>query len=177
MANLRRLCRLLAACHDDLAGADGLDDLVLGEHGDGGIDLRALTGDHHDHGSGREIDGLATEVLGDLERAGAVVRRAQNLDEHHFLGDGILAGMLEAMDYIDQFSDLLDDLLKAGGVAGDTDRHPGKGRVAALGDDEGIDIESAAGEYLADAHEDARLVLDEDGEGVAGGDGSGRHKL
>ena len=172
-----RLGGLFPTSHHDLAGADGLDDLVLGEHGDGGVDFRAVAGDHDDHGSGREIDGLAAEMLGDLERAGAVFRGAEDLDEHHFLGDGIMAGVLEAMDYIDQFSDLLDDLLKAGGVAGDADRHPGKGRVAALGDDEGIDIERAAGEYLADAHEDARLVLDEDGEGVAGGNGSGGHKL
>jgi hypothetical protein len=39
--------RLLAAGHDDLAGADGLDDLVLGEHRDGGIDLGAKYAGEH----------------------------------------------------------------------------------------------------------------------------------
>jgi len=58
--------RLLAAGHDDFSGADGLDDLVLGEHRDGGIDLGAVAGDHEDHGSRREVHGFPSEVLGGI---------------------------------------------------------------------------------------------------------------
>ena len=46
------LRRLFAAGHDHFAGADGFDDIELGEHGDGGIDLRAVAVEHDDHGGG-----------------------------------------------------------------------------------------------------------------------------
>ena len=39
---------------------------------------------------------------------------------------------------------LFDDLIEACGIAGDTDGHAGEGRIAALGNDEGVDVETAA---------------------------------
>ena len=49
--------RLFATGHDGLAGTDCLDDFVLGEHRDGGIDLEAVAGDHEDHGFPAEVLG------------------------------------------------------------------------------------------------------------------------
>src|SRR5688572_15097728 len=64
---LKLLRWLLATCHHDLAGADGFNDLELGEHADRGVELRAVAVDHDDHRCRREVDGLAAEVFGDLE--------------------------------------------------------------------------------------------------------------
>jgi hypothetical protein len=66
------------------------------------------------------------------------------------------------MHHIDEFIDLLDDLLKARGIANDADSHAREASIAALGDDETVDIEAAASEYLADAHQYAGAVVDED---------------
>ena len=52
MISVATLGRLLAASHHDLAGADGLDDLELGEHADGCVSLRAVAGDHDNHRCG-----------------------------------------------------------------------------------------------------------------------------
>lgn len=128
--------RLFAAGHDDLAGADGLDDVELREHRDGGVDLRAIAVDHDDHRGRCEVDGFAGEVFGDLQGHRAFLGRALDLDEHHFLGDRIGGGVLEAMDHIDELADLHDDLAEALRVAGDADGHAREVRVASFGNDE-----------------------------------------
>ena len=71
--------RLFAAGHDHLAGAHGLDDVELREHGHRGVDLRAVAVDHDDHGGGREVHGLAIEVLADLQCTRAFLGRAEQL--------------------------------------------------------------------------------------------------
>ena len=158
--------RLLAPGHDDLAGADGFDDLELREHRDRGVHFEAVAGDQDDHRDGGEIHGLAAEMLGDLECLGAVLRRALDLDQDHFLGHRVVRGVLEAVDDVDQLGDLLDDLVEALRVAADADGHAREVRVAAFGDDQRVDVEAAAGEHLADPHQHARLVVHEDGERV-----------
>lgn len=130
--------------HDDFPGADRLDDLELGEHGEGGVDLDSVAGDHDDHRNRGEIDGFPGEVFADLKSLGAVVRGALQLDHHQFLGNGIVAGVLEAVDDVDELADLLDDLVESGGIAGDADGHAREAAAAALGDDERVDIEGAA---------------------------------
>lgn len=159
---------LFTTSHDHLTSAHGLDDLVLREHGDCGINLWAVAIDHYHHRGRCEINGFATEVLGDLKRGRAVVLIAKKLDQNHFLGDGIVAGVLKAMDHIDQLIDLLDDLIETGGISGDTDGHARKRWVATLGNDQGIDIETTARKHLADSHQDTRLVVPKDGKCVAG---------
>jgi len=124
--------------------------------------------DGDDHRRRSQIDGLAAEVLGDLKGLGAFVWGALQLHEAELPGDGVVGGVLEAMNHVDQLGDLLDDLLEAIRVAADANGHPRVARIAAAGDDEGIDVESAPGEDLADPHEDAGLIVDEDREGVTG---------
>jgi hypothetical protein len=57
-------------------------------------------------------------------------------------------------------------MVEAFGVAADADGHAGEAGVAGLGDDEGFDVESAAAEDVADAAEDAGLVVHIHAEGV-----------
>ena len=158
---------LFAARHHDLARADGFDDFVLREHRDGGIDFRAIAGDHHDHRIRCEVHGFSAEVLGDLQRGGTAFIGAKNFDQDHFFRHRIIAGVLEAMNHVDQFSDLLDDLVESCGVTGNADGHARKGRVTALRNDEGIDVETTAREDLTNPHEHARSVVHEDGKCVA----------
>lgn len=161
------LGRLFATRHHNLAGADGLNDFVLREHRNRGINFRAIASDHHYHRIRCEVHGFSAEMLSDLQCGGAAFIGAKNFDQDHFLGDRIVAGVFEAMNYIDQFSDLLDDLVKTRRVAGDADGHSRKGRIAALRNDEGIDVETAAREDLTDPHEHARSVVHEDRKCVA----------
>ena len=164
--NVLKSGRLLAAGHDDLAGADRFDDLELREHRDGGIDLGGVSGNEGDHRCRGEIDGFSAEMLDDLERLGALFVAGEEFDEDQFLDHGVLGVVLGAMDDVDELADLHDDLAEAFRITGDADGHAGEIRIAAFGDDEGIDVEGAAREDLANAHEHSGLVIHEDGEGV-----------
>ncbi len=124
--------RLLAAGHDDLPGAHGLDDFKLGEHRNRGIDLRGIPRDEGDHRGGGEINGFAAEVLDDLQGLGALLIAGEDLDHDELLDHGILGIVLGAVDHIDEFIHLHDDLLESLGIAGDADGHTGEIRVAAL---------------------------------------------
>ena len=113
-----------------------------------------------------EIHGLAVEVLDDLENLGAVPGRYVQFHQHHFLDDRILVRVLEAMDHVDELVALHDDLVQSLGMAADAHGHARVARVAALGDDERVNIEPAPAEHGADAAQDAGLVGDGHAEGV-----------
>lgn len=158
---------LFATCHHDLAGAHCFDDFILRKHRDRRINFWAVTSDHHNHRIWCEVYGFSTEVLCDLQGARATFVGAKNFDQDHFLGDRVVAGVFEAMNHVDQFPDLLDDLIETRRVAGDADGHARKGRIAALRNNEGIDVETAAREDLTNPHEHAGSVVHEDGKCVA----------
>lgn len=115
--------RLFAAGHDDLAGADGFDDVELREHVDRGVHFQAVAVDHDDHRSWCQIDGFPGEMLGDLQGHRALFGRALNLDKHHFLGHRVVRGVLEAMDDVDELVDLHDDLRETFRITGNADGH------------------------------------------------------
>jgi len=117
------LCGLFPTSHHYFARADGFDDVVLGKHADCGFDFWAIAGDHYDHRGRGEIDGFAVEVLDDLQCARAFFCAAEDLDEDELFGDGVVTGVLKAMNDIDELAYLHDDLLKPGGISGDADRH------------------------------------------------------
>ena len=71
-ASISESCLRRAACHDDLAGADGFDDVELAEQTDGGVDLVGVSGDQGDEGVFLKVHGLAVVVLDDLEDLGAL---------------------------------------------------------------------------------------------------------
>ena len=107
-------------------------------------------------------------MIDDLERLRAVLFRNKEFNEEEFFSDGIRLGMFMAVNDIDEFGNLEDDLLKTRGVSTDADGHAGELSIASLGNNEGVDIVSSAGKDLADAHEDTRFVVNKNREGVNG---------
>ena len=73
------------------------------------------------------------------------------------------------IDHVDEFFELLHDLLEHLVVAAHDDRHAGSGGVEGGTNVKGIDIEAASAEHSGNAGEDPELVLNEDGNCVAHG--------
>jgi len=105
-------------------------------------------------------------VADDLEDLGAVIGAGGDFDEDHFFDHGIAIGVFLAMDHVDEFVHLKDDLGEAFWVPADADGHAAEAGIAGLGDDEGLDVEATAAEHVADAAEDAGLVVHIDAERV-----------
>jgi len=70
------------------------------------------------------------------------------------------------LDDVDEFVDLLADLVETFSITRESDGHSGELWVASLRDYEGIDVVSSACKDLRNAHEDTSLVVNEDREGV-----------
>jgi hypothetical protein len=130
--NLTTSRRLFAAGHDDFAGADGFDDFELGEHADGGVDLGGVSGDEGDHGGGREIHGLATEVLDDLQGRSLLGFICEKFHHDEFLDDGVFIRVLGAVDDVDELADLHDDLRETFRISGNADGHAGEVGIPAF---------------------------------------------
>lgn len=158
----RRLGLAVTSGHHYLTGPNGLNDLKLTKHHRDSIKLACGAREHCNHGGRTHIDGFSSEMLNDLKGGGALITVSENLHEEHFTDDGIGSGVLEAMDYIDELVDLLDDLVQSVGMTRDVDGHPGKGARTTLGNDQRIDVVGATGENLTNAHEDSRTIVDED---------------
>jgi hypothetical protein len=99
-------------------------------------------------------------MLSDLQGLRTLFWGAMNFNHQQLTHDGIVTGMLEAMHDIDEFTDLFDDLLEAGGIADDADGHAGKASIASLRDDEAIDIEATASKHLANPHQYTWAIID-----------------
>lgn len=161
-----RLGRLQSAGHDDFTGADGFDDVEFAEQADSGVEFVGVTGDESDEAVFLEIDGLAIVVLDDLEDLGALGGTGSDLDEDKLLGHGITVGVFSAVDDVDEFTHLHDDLVQAFWVTTDSDGHAAEAWIAGLGDDEGLDVEATTAEHGADAAEDAWLIVHHDAQRV-----------
>jgi hypothetical protein len=71
------------------------------------------------------------------------------------------------LHHLHQLGQLLDHLLQDLVVAADHDRDPGEFRVDGRAHGQALDVVGAGGKQPADPGEDARVVLDQDGYGVA----------
>lgn len=131
---------MASACHDDLAGADGLDDFALAEHDGDGVELAGGSGEHGDHGAWAHVDGFSCEVFDDLEGGIALVVASEDLHEKHLADHGIGGGVLETVNDVDELVDLFDDLVKTVGVARNIDGHSRESAGAAFGDHKRVDV-------------------------------------
>ena len=94
---------LLTAGHDDLTGADSLNDVVVVQQTNRGIDFVARAFDPDDDGRLAEIDGLAAEVFHDLEDLSTTLgTHGLDLDEGQFAHDRVFWGMFEAVNDVDE---------------------------------------------------------------------------
>ena len=106
-------------------------------------------------------------MLDDLQGIGALLTVFhKKLDEQHLSHHGVGGGVFIAVNDVDEFTHLLDNLLQTFGGTLEADGHPAEVRIATLGDHQGFDVVTSPGEDLADSHEDSGLVVDEDGESM-----------
>ena len=74
----------------------------------------------------------------------------------------LVAGVVGGVDHVHQLVELAQDLAQPFLLAARGDRHVAEVRIVPLGDHQAVDVVAAAAEHLADAHEDARAVVDLD---------------
>src|ERR1700737_905010 len=122
-----------------------------------------------DEALGRRIDDAGAEDVGETERLDARLAFARDLDQRHFaLDKGALIGQVVNLVHRNEARqlrlDLLDDHSRSRGHDGDP-----RQAVAAidLGDGQALDIVAAPGKQPDHTRQDARLVVDENGNGMA----------
>ena len=123
--------------------------------------------DHGDYRGSPKVHGLGAEMLQDLENLTPVVGIDEDFHQCQFSGNRFTFVMLEAVDDINQFIALLDDLLQTCRVPANAQGQAGKLRIASAGHDDRIEIVCPAGEYLANTHQYAGLVIDKHAQGMA----------
>src|SRR6266481_617491 len=136
---------------------------------DESVELFARSRHLEDEAFGRRIDDAGTEDVGEAERLDARLAFARDLDQRHLaLDKGALVGQVVNLVHRNEARqlrlDLLDDHPRSRG-------HDGDPRQAVapinLGDGQALDIVAAPGEQPDDARQDARLVVDENGDGMS----------
>src|SRR5690606_19950429 len=158
---------LRTASDGDDTGLDDLADSVRFEHAQQRVELGPRTGRLDGQRLGRDVDHLGAEQIHRLDDLGAHAGVGAHLDEHEFAGDGRLVLLLDDLDDVDELVELLGDLLERELVDGHHDRHPRDVGHLGATDGKGFDVEAASREQRCDSGEHARLVLDENTEGVA----------
>lgn len=157
---------LFTTGHHYFTSADCFDDVELRKHSNGSIRFGAFARDHDDHAGRCQVDGFAIEVFADLQQLRAVLWSAGDLNHQQFPHHRVIAGVLVAVNDIDELVHLFDDLLKTIGVADDANGHARKASITTLRNDQAIDVKAASCEHLADAHQHAGAIVDEHGKGV-----------
>lgn len=161
------LSGLFSAGHYNLPGADGLDDVELGEHAHGSVDLWRVSRNHGGHGGGSEVDCFSIEMLDDLQRVRALLSvDHEEFNQEHFLHHRICGRVLIAVHHIDKLGHLLHDLLEALRGPLEADRHTAEVRISPLRDDKRLDIVTTSRKDLADSHQHAGLIVYKDRESV-----------
>src|SRR5947209_15923761 len=158
--------RTVGAAEADAPGADELLQAVRADELLERVHVLRRAGELEDNRVGAEIDDARAEDLAERHQLRPLRRRRRDLHEHELALDRLAGHELRDAQDIHELVHLLLDLLERARGAVDAD---GDARdVVPLGraDREAVDIESAAREHARDAHEHARLVLDEDGQRV-----------
>src|SRR5512136_1682255 len=162
-----RFYRFCAPEHRYLPRPDELLDPVLPEQALQGVDLRGPARDLEDHALRTHVHDLGTEDVRYLHHLGPTgPGLGRHLDERELPVHRFHLGDVRDLDHVDQFVQLLDDLLHLGVVADDDDGDPAHVRLLAGTDGEALDVEPPAGEEARDPGEDPRPVQHEDREGV-----------
>src|SRR3569833_1078995 len=126
------------------------------------IDLLGRADELEDDRVGTDVGRARAHCIGERHQLGPLVRGRRDLDQRQLALDG-LAGdeLLHAQD-VDELVHLLLDLLERRALAVDADRDPRDVVTLGRADRERVDVEAAPREQRRDAHQRARLVLDED---------------
>src|SRR4051812_26946563 len=157
-----------AAAQGDGAGLGHLLDAQRGEDGQQRLQLVRRPGHLEGDRLGVDVDHPGAEQLGGLQDLVPVGQRCPDLHQQQLPLDGGTAVQLDDLDDLDQLVQLLGDLLQRRRLRVGDDRHPGQVRVLRRPDGEGLDVEPAPAEQRRDPGQHTGLVLDQDGQGVAG---------
>ncbi len=139
---------------------------------DEGLHLVGIAGDLEDEGIGLGVDHLGAEHIGEPQRLDALFTDALDLHQRQFALDvraldGEIAHAMDRHQPVELRLDLLDHHRRAAGDDGDA-------REVLLGvglrHGQALDVVAAAREQADHARQDAGLVVDQDGDGVAGGE-------
>src|ERR1700737_1932030 len=136
---------------------------------DESVELFARSRHLEDEAFGRRIDDAGAEDVGETERLDARLAFARDLDQRHLaLDKGALIGQVVNLVHRNEARqlrlDLLDNHSRSGGHDGDPRQLVG---AVDLGDRQALDIVTAPGKQPYDAGQHARLVVDENGDGMS----------
>src|SRR4051794_22558243 len=150
------------------SGPADIHQTKLAHQSDEVVQFGGGAGHFEDEGAERGIDHAGLEDIGDAQALDPALSRPGNLDQRQFALDmrafvGQVAHPVDRHQPVELVLDLLDDHAGAAG-------HDGDARHLLLGidlrDGEAFDVVATAGEQADDAGEHARLIVDQDGNGV-----------
>ena len=127
------------------------------------FDFAFVAGDFDGEALGLNVHDFGAENVGDLHDFGAGFGIHGDSDEDQFAVHVFALAEIVQLEDVDEFVQLLDDLIQSGFVAMGDDGHAGGGGFLSGGDVEGFDVVAASAEEAGDAGEDAELVFDQDG--------------
>ena len=112
------------------------------------------------------IHDLAAEDVHDAQNFGAVLRTGLDTDQGHFAFDRVGVGQVAYLDHVDEFVELLFDLLHHRRIGLGDDGDPGDTGCHGFGHAEAFDIEAPTAEEADDTRENAGLVVHQHGDDV-----------
>src|SRR5579871_1497523 len=165
IAHLRELISALSAGatggfrpsrHGDNSGANQLSNSIGGEQVGYFITFIRASGHLHDKSLLAHVDDSSPKDLDDLHDLPPVFRLRVHLDQGQFPFDRRRFGIVDHLEHLYQFVQLLGDLFEHPMVASDHNGHAGDFRLIRHGDGKRFDIETATRKESGDARQDPR---------------------
>ena len=150
------------ACEAEAPGASELLEAVRTDELFERVDLLRGADELEDDRVGAEVGDARAERVGERDQLGALARRRCDLQQCELALDGLAGNEFLHAEDVDELVHLLLDLLERGQLAVDADRDARDVVPLGRADGEAVDVEAAAREHARDAHQRARLVLNED---------------
>src|SRR6476620_6128917 len=152
----------------DHAGLHHFANAVRLQHLEHGLELRWRASDLDAERLRTHIDYLRMEQLGGLDDPMPRVLVSAHFHEEQLALHRLVLLELDDLQHIDELVQLFRHLLEGAALDADDDRHARQPRMLGRTDGERLDVESTPAEQSRHAGEYARLVLDENGQGVPG---------
>ncbi len=143
------------------AGANDLLDADWPENIDDGLDFRGRAGYFDRIAAWADIDDLAAEYIDDAQHLGPGAGFSVDPDQDHLAFDEFTIIDIDDLDYIDQFVQLLGDLLDDRVVALGYQGQAGDLGINGFGNAQTFDIESAATEQASDPGKHSGFILEQ----------------
>jgi hypothetical protein len=157
---------LAPSLQDDFPRSDNLADAEWAEQFNEGINFVGTASDLNGHGVGADIYDGCPEDFHELNDMGTLLQFAVDFNESQFPLNNIFARVVLNFDDINQFVQLLGDLLNGVIIATNNDGHARCFRVVGGADGEALNVVAPSREQASNPRQNSRSVFNQNGKGM-----------